>query len=157
MKANEIIIALGDRRYRIRGLEKNLAYDVMKVNLLVSRPAFDGAGESIHVDTFDLYQQRPRGAFIKQAAVELGVKDDVVKADLGKLLLKCEALQAANIEAVQAPKETAVTLDDEETKAALDLLKSPDLLARIQNDFTRCGVVGEATNKLVGYLAAISR
>ena len=157
VKDREIIIALGDRRYRIRGLEKNLAYDVLKVNLLVSAPAFDGAGESIHVDTFDLYQQRPRGAFIKQAAVELGVKEDVVKADLGKLLLKCEALQAANIEAAQAPKEAAVTLDDEETKAALELLKSPDLLDRIQNDFTRCGVVGEATNKLVGYLAVVSR
>jgi DNA primase catalytic core len=157
VKDNEIVIALGDRRYRIRGLEKNLAYDVMKVNLLVSAAAFDGAGESIHVDTFDLYQQRPRGAFIKQAAVELGVKEDVVKADLGKLLLKCEALQSANIEAAQAPKNNAVTLDDEETKAALDLLKSPDLLARIQNDFTRCGVVGEDTNKLVGYLAVVSR
>jgi len=157
VKDNEIVIALGDRRYRIRGLEKNLAYDVMKVNLLVSRPAFDGGGESIHVDTFDLYQQRPRGAFIKQAAVELGVKEDVVKADLGKLLLKCEALQSANIEAAQAPKDNAVKLNDEETQAALDLLKSPDLLARVQNDFTRCGVVGEATNKLVGYLAVVSR
>jgi len=157
VKDNEVVIALGDRRYRIRGLDKNLAYDVMKINLLVSRPAFDGAGESIHVDTFDLYQQRPRGTFIKQAAVELGVKEDVVKADLGKLLLKCETLQSANIEAAQAPKDSAVTLDDEETKDALDLLKSPDLLARIQNDFTRCGVVGEDINKLVGYLAVVSR
>jgi len=104
----EILIPLGDRRYRIRGLEKNLAYDLLKVNLLVSRPAFDGAGESIHVDTFDLYQQRPRGAFIKQAAVELGVKEEVIKADLGKILLKLEALQAAHIEAAQAPKQTAV-------------------------------------------------
>jgi len=157
VKDNEIIIALGNRRYRIRGLEKNLAFDVMKINLLVSCPAFDGAGEAVHVDTFDLYQQRPRGAFIKQAAVELGVKDDVIKHDLGKLLLKCEALQADNIQAAQAPKNKAVTLDDEQTRTALDLLKSPDLLARIQNDFTRCGVVGEATNKLVGYLAVISR
>ena len=157
VKDNEIVITLGDRRYRIRGLEKNLSFDVMKVNLPVSRPAFDGAGESLHVDTFDLYQQRPRGAFIKQAAVELGVKEDVVKADLGKILLKLEALQAAHIEAAQAPKETAVTLDDEETRAALELLKSPDLLERIQNDFTRCGVVGEDTNKLVGYLAVVSR
>ncbi|NOY15821.1 MAG: toprim domain-containing protein [Gammaproteobacteria bacterium] len=157
VKDNEIIIALGDRRYRIRGLEKNLAYDVMKINLLVSRPALDGAGDTVHVDTFDLYQQRPRGAFIKQAAVELGVKDDVIKADLGKLLLKLEALQSENIQAAQAPKDKAVTLDDEETRTALELLKSPDLLARIGNDFTRCGVVGEDTNKRVGYLAAISR
>lgn len=153
----EITIMLGDRRYRIRGLEKNLAYDVMKINLLASRPSFDGVGEAVHVDTFDLYQQRPRNAFIQQAAVELGVKDDIIKHDLGKVLLKLEALQEQNIQAAQAPKEKTITLDDGDTKAALDLLKSPDLLDRIQNDFTRCGVVGEATNKLVGYLAALSR
>lgn len=157
VKDNEIVIALGERRYRIRGLEKNLAYDVMKINLLVSRPAFNGAGETVHVDTFDLYQQRPRGAFIKQAAVELGVKDDVIKADLGKLLLKCEALQAEHIQAAQADQNPAVTLDDEQTQAALALLQSPDLLARISADFTRCGVVGEDTNKQVAYLAALSR
>ena len=153
----EVTITLGDRRYRIRGLDKNLAYDVMKINLLASRASFDGAGEAVHVDSFDLYQQRPRNAFIQQAAVELGVKDDVIKHDLGKVLLKLEALQEQNIQAAQAPKEKSVTLDDEASKAALDLLKSPDLLDRIQNDFTRCGVVGEATNKLVGYLAALSR
>ena len=33
----------------------------------------------------------------------------------------------------------------------------PQLLDRILADFERCGVVGEDTNKLVGYLAAVSR
>ncbi|MFC2146325.1 hypothetical protein ACFLRT_03085, partial [Acidobacteriota bacterium] len=37
------------------------------------------------------------------------------------------------------------------------LLKAPDLLERILKDFEKCGVVGEQTNKLVGYLAAVSR
>jgi DNA primase len=154
---NEIRFRLGERRYRVRGLEKNLAYDALKVNLLVSRPSLDGAGESIHIDTFDLYQQRPRGVFIKQAAIELGLKESVIKSDLGKLLLKLEALQAQRLEAAQAPKEKTVTLDDESTQAALKLLRSPDLLARIERDLTRCGVVGEATNKQVAYLATLSR
>ena len=48
-------------------------------------------GEAVHVDSFDLYQQRPRSVFIKQAAIELSVKESVIKADLGKLLLKLEA------------------------------------------------------------------
>ena len=157
VRDNEIVIELGNRRYRIRGLEKNQAYDVMKVNLLASCPAFDGAGESVHVDTFDVYQQRPRHAFIKQAAVELGVSDDVIKADLGKVLLKLEALQAQRIEAAQSPKDTAITLDADQRRAAIALLQSPDLLERICTDFTRCGVVGEDTNKLVGYLAVTSR
>ncbi|MCC6642614.1 MAG: toprim domain-containing protein [Deltaproteobacteria bacterium] len=153
----EIVVVLGDRRYRIRGLAKNPSYELLKVNLLVSRPSFDRAGETVHVDTFDLYAQRPRAAFVRQAAVELGVKEEVVKADLGKILLKLEALQAERTAAAQAAKEKTVTLDDEETRAALDLLKAPDLLDRTSRDFTRCGVVGESTNKLVGYLAAISR
>lgn len=64
----EIMIVLSDRRYRIRGLEKNLAYDVMKINLLASRASFDGVGEAMHVDTFDLYQQRPRNRPQSQGA-----------------------------------------------------------------------------------------
>lgn len=35
--AEEIAITLGDRRYRVRGLAKNLSYDLIKINLLVSR------------------------------------------------------------------------------------------------------------------------
>lgn len=152
----EVVIALGDRRYRIRGLAKNPNLDALKVNLLVSRPAFDGPGESLHVDSFDLYQQRPRQAFAKQAATELGVKEEVVKTDLGKILLKLETLQAERL-AAEAEQAKTVTLRDEEREAALALLKAPDLLSRIERDLTRCGVVGEATNKLVGYLAVLSR
>ena len=151
----EIIMVLGDRRYRLRGLEKNGTLDVLKINVLVSSAALVGDGTAVHVDSFDLYQHRPRGLFIKQAAIELGVKDEVIKADLGKVLLKLEALQADMIKAAQTPE--AVVLDDEETAAAMALLKSPDLLDRIQTDFSRCGVVGEDVNKLVGYLAVISR
>ncbi len=157
MTEREVMITLGDRRYRIRGLEKNLAFDVMKVNLLVSSSAFDGNGEAVHVDTFDLYQQRPRAAFIKQSAVDLGVKEDVIKHDLGRVLLKLESLQEENIQNVQSTKDKTITLDDAAKESAMALLQSPDLLERIKNDFTRCGVVGEDTNKLIGYLSVISR
>ena len=42
----------------------------------------------------------------------------------------------------------------EEKEEALRLLRDPNLLERIVGDFD---VVGETTNKLVGYLAAVSR
>jgi hypothetical protein len=156
IKDNEILMTLGDRRYRIRGLDKNLSYEQLKVNLLVSGPSFEG-GEAVHVDTLDLYQSRPRGVFIKQAASELGVKEDVIKRDLGHVLLKLEALQEQRLQAAQEPPEKTVDLTDEETAAALALLKSPDLLSHVLDDFARCGVVGEATNVLTGYLACVSR
>ena len=54
-------MARGDRRYRIRGLGKNLSHEVLKVNLLVSR------GERFYVDTLDLYSARQRAAFTQAA------------------------------------------------------------------------------------------
>jgi DNA primase len=152
VSANEVVLAFAERRYRVRGLSKNLAYDVLKVNVLASN------GDIFHVDTFDLYNARARASYITQAAVELRVAEDTLKTDLGRVLLKLEALQEMQIQGALKPKEPeAVTMGAAEREAALTLLTSPDLLARIADDFDACGIVGEATNKLVGYLAATSR
>jgi hypothetical protein len=148
----EIVISLGDRRYRIRGLAKNLAFDVlMKVNVMVAR------GDAFHVDTLDLYSVRARTAFIMQAAGELQVKEDVIRHDLGSVLRQLESLQERNIEKTLEPKTPAPAVAVEDQPAALELLKDPQLLDRILTDFTRCGVVGEESNKLIAYLAATSR
>jgi hypothetical protein len=152
MKNGEVSIHLGDRRWRIRGLEKNMSYEVLRVNLLVSK------GEAFYVDTFDLYAAKHRQSYLKQAAQELSIKEDVLKKDLGKVLLKLEELQDAQINrTLNSKSEEAVSLSEEERRVAMKLLESPDLLNRILGDFEKCGVVGEETNKLVGYLAAVSR
>jgi len=148
---DEVILCLGDRRYRVRGLHHNLSINQLKVNVLVS------CDEQLHVDTFDLYAHKARASFIQQAAIELGIKDAVIKTDVGKVLLKLEALQEAHIKKTLQPKNPLVTLNEVDKAEALAFLNAPDLLDRILNDFTRCGVVGEETNKLVGYLAAVSR
>ncbi|MCU7850408.1 MAG: DNA primase, partial [Candidatus Thiodiazotropha sp. (ex Lucinoma kastoroae)] len=122
VKEDEVVIILGDRRYRIRGLAKNLSANQLKVNLLVNREA------ALHVDTFDLYAAKARGHYIKQAAIELGLKEAIIKADLGKVLLKCEALQEAQIRQTLEPKAQAIKLADSDRKQALALLKSPDLM-----------------------------
>ena len=147
----ELVLAYGERRYRVRGWKKPLNPEALKVNLLVSRD------ERFHVDTFDLYQAKARSAFIKQAGIELGEAEDVLKHDLGRVLLKLEELQTANLQAALKKEDAGPALTDAEQAAALELLQSPELLARILADFDACGVVGEETNKLVGYLAAVSR
>lgn len=151
LKDNELIIHVEDRRYRIRGFEKNLSYDQLKINLLVSR------GDALHVDTFDLYATRPRDAFIKHAAMELEVKEDILKKDLGRLLLKLEVLQEQNIREVLTPKPVQKDLTPQEREEAMTLLTAPNLIERLLDDYRQCGLVGEETNKLVGYLAALSR
>jgi hypothetical protein len=151
-RGEEIVMTIGDRRWRIRGVAKNTSFDALRVNVLVAR------GEAgFHVDTLDLYSARHRKAYLSEAAAELGLEERVVKKDLGQVLLKLEALQEEQIQKALEPKEKTIELDDDEREAALDLLRDPKLLDRILVDFERCGVVGEETNKLVGYLAAVSR
>jgi DNA primase len=148
---DEVVMSFGDRRYRIRGLARNLSYQTLKVNVLISK------GEAYYVDSFDLYAARSRSQYIAQAAKELAVRDEIVKLDLGRVLLKLEALQEAAIRAALKIEPEAPHLSDAERAQALSLLQSPDLMGRILADFEAVGLVGEATNKLVGYLAAISR
>ena len=163
---NEVVMTFGEgqqaRRYRVRGLAKNTSYALMKVNVMVSVMGIDNlsgnAGERFHVDTLDCYSAKARASYVTQAAIELHVKEDVLKADLGRVLLKLEALQDAQIQQALTPKApAAVAISEADTRAAMALLTSPDLLARIVADFDACGIVGEASNKLTGYLAAVSR
>jgi DNA primase catalytic core len=148
---HEVVMNLENRVYRIRGLTKNLSYEQLKINLLIRD------GEAMHVDTFDVYSARHRSAYIKQAAQELAIDENTIKRDLGKVLLKLEELQDQQIKGTLAKQEKQPAMSDSEVKEALALLKEPALLDRILSDFNRCGVVGEETNKLVGYLAATSR
>lgn len=149
----DVTLAFGERRYRVRGLAKNAAFEVLKVNVLVS-----GQDDALHVDTLDLYQAKARAAFAKQAAVELGVEEHVIQRDLGQVLLQLEAVQDARQAQTEALATPAVpALSDEDRTAALAWLRSPDLTERIVADIERIGLVGEPVNALVAYLAAVSR
>ena len=148
---DEITLWHDDRRYRVRGLGKNLSHELMKVNLLVSRQ------EEFHVDTLDLNQDRQRAAFIKRAADELGVKEDVIRKDVGRVFLKLEELRDEQVRQALEAAKPVVRMSEEEHAEAMALLEDPKLMDRILEDFHRCGLVGEETNKLVCYLAAVSR
>ena len=154
INARDFVLSFGDRRYRVRGLDRNLSPDALRINLLASR------GGAVHVDTFDLYQAKPRALFVRLASVELGVEEAVIQRDLGQLLLALEAQQEAASRKRQdtpAAVPEPPPLSPEETAAALALLRDPKLAERIVADFERCGLIGEPTNALVGYLAAVSR
>jgi DNA primase catalytic core len=149
--ADELVVSYGDRRYRVRGLSKNLSYETLKINLHIAK------AEAYYVDTFDLYSARSRHLYIVNAAKDLGVREEVVKADLGRLLLKLEALQQVRIDAALNVEPATPAMTEAERESALELLRDPNLLERILTDFGTCGLIGERTNKLVGFLAAVSR
>lgn len=147
---DDVVLVYGDRRWRIRGFGRG-GVETMKVNLMVSR------NDGFHVDTIELYSSRQRSAFIKQAADELGVDDKVIKADLGRVLLHLEQRRDELVQAAEDNATRVPELSDADRNAAMDLLRSPHLLDRIADDFERCGLVGERTNLLVAFLAAVSR
>jgi DNA primase len=149
--AQQAMIVLGDRRYRVRGLAKNLSAETLKVNVLAVR------GEHMHIDTLDLYAAKARAVFVKQAASALDLDDSVIERDLAKLLLALEGVQEQAIKAAVTPKRSEPTLSPEQQAAALALLRDPKLAERIIADVSSIGVVGEDANALVGYLACVSR
>lgn len=143
----DIQLSCESRHYRVRGLEKNKTPDTLRINLLVRH------NDAVHVDTLDLYAAKQRQAFIQLAATEISVNAALIKKDLGHVLLTLEALQMEK----RDQQEETLVLTDAEQEAALSLLRDPHLLDRIVADIQACGVVGEATNTLVGYIAASSR
>jgi hypothetical protein len=148
---DEIILGVGDREYRVRGLAKNAGFEALRVSLRAA------CGERWHLDTLDLCSARQRDGFVHAAASETLLKPDLLKRDLGRVLLKLEELQEARLKEQVAAEPVVPAVSAEEREAALALLRDPKLLDRILADFAACGVVGEETNKLVGYLAAVSR
>ncbi len=151
-EGGELVLVLGDRRYLVRGIEKNTSYEQLRVWLKAE------CGEAFHVDTVELYAAKQRGGWLKQASIELGLSEDVLRSDLGKLLRVVEQRQDALIRAKLEPKpEAAPAIPPEQQEAGLALLKSPDLIERIVADVEATGVVGEASNALVAYLACVSR
>ncbi len=156
IRGEDVLMRFGDREYRVRGLAKNTSSEVLRINLRVL--GVNAYGDvALHVDTLELNAARPRMTFIKQAAEELGIKEEIVRRDLGKVLFKLEELRDEQIRIALLPKDQAVTISEEDRAAAMEMLRDPKLLERIVEDFARCGMVGEETNKLVGYIGVVSR
>lgn len=149
----QLVIAYGPRRYRVRGWPKLLG-EALKVNVLVTSAEHD---EALHVDTLDLYQAKQRQAFAKLAASELSVEEPVIQHDLGRLLLKLESLIEERAKAAECATPPPAAMSEAQRNAALALLKDPNLIARLVADVERAGLVGEPANALIAYLACVSR
>jgi hypothetical protein len=143
-------ITFGPRLYRIGGLEKNSSPEVLKITLRLTCQSL------MHVDSLDLYRDGERRKFTDRAAEETTLEKDLIKRDLGKLLLILEQHQEARLN-TKSETTTAPTMTDTERSEALGLLKSPDIIDMIARAYDKAGVVGERNNLIAAYLAATSR
>jgi DNA primase len=153
---DEITVTIGPRVYQVLGLEKNTSRTVMRVNVRVSGRNLRGES-GYHGDTLDMELARQRASFIKQASHELGVKEETIHREVGKVWTVLGDLQREQIKKTLETPEEVAAMTAEEQEAAMNLLRDPGLMERVLADFERCGIVGEETNKTVSYLAAVSR
>ncbi|MGK5095000.1 toprim domain-containing protein, partial [Deltaproteobacteria bacterium TL4] len=149
---NQATISYEDRDYRLLGVDQCSSIMTLKVHLRITQ------GEAIFTDKIDLASRFQRERLIVSASEELRVKKDILKADIGKLLLATETLvEKLLTEAEGNLKPEVPEMTPEEAEEALKFLQQPDLIEQILKDFETVGMVGEETNKLVGYLVATSR
>ena len=158
-KGDAWFLELENREYRVAGLEKTLGTDALKITLrlrLLGQGCALQGSALFHLDQIDLCRDQERRRFVERAAEETGLTAELLKRDLGKLLLAVEQAQAE----LAKPQEQAarlVTLSPAEREEALAWLKTPDLIKRLTEAFHKSGLIGEENNTLVAYLACVSR
>lgn len=144
------VLDLDGREWRVGGLAKTVGSDGLKVTLRLR------VNDLFHLDQVDLARDADRRRFADRAAEETRLTPELLKRDLGRLLLAAEQCQAELAKPAEAGP-SAVVLSPEERTEALAWLQAPDLMGRLRKSFKAAGIIGEESNALVAYLAATSR
>jgi DNA primase len=145
--AHGFIVGFAERQYEIKGIQR--AETQLKVTVKASADL--ASNRAFELSTIDLYSSRSRIWFAKLCADLFGADEALVREDIGRLLTLVEDFKP------QQKQQTVAAPSQAEKDAARQFLQSCDLFDRILADLETLGVVGEKTNKIVCYLAAISR
>ncbi|MCP3663638.1 MAG: toprim domain-containing protein, partial [Gammaproteobacteria bacterium] len=142
------IVGYEKRQYQIKGIQRSATQ--LKAVIKASRKV-EQSNVLHELTTIDLYSARSRLYFAKLCADLFEAEESLIKEDVGKLLSLVESFNPEDKkQAIDKPTE-------EELNAAKAFLNSPDMFEEILSDLEITGIIGEETNKLVGYLAAVSR
>ena len=143
------IAVIGGHRYEVRGIARGES----KLKATVKGVGCDGGKKRFHVDTVDFYSARSRAYLIKGLCDLFGEEEKALCLDLERLMEHCEGWK----EPETAETPAAPEMPEADKEAALSFLKSPGMFTEILADFETLGYTGEEMNKLLCYLAAISR
>jgi hypothetical protein len=140
------------RRYELRAIEQQPPARLRATVKAVSQdPASAGR---FHIDTVDFYVSRSRRMFISEAARLFRETVEVIEADVNRLIGQVESYVQKQL---AETKSQVVLVSDTDKAEALKLGRNPDLVGEVLRDMEKLGLVGEATNKLIGYLTMTSR
>ena len=152
MTPDGFIAGYGSRRYEVRAVEHP---NPARLRATVKAVSSDAANAGrFHIDTVDFYLSRSRRTFISEAARLFRDTVDVVEGDVNRLITQLETY--AKEREGKGPNQVQLITEADKSEA-LKLGRHPDLVGEILRDLERFGLVGEATNKTIGYLAMTSR
>ena len=141
---NGFAVNIADRRYEVRGINKSDR--TLRASI---RTEYCGR---LHVDTVDLYKAKDRkriaqdlGIFLEEPAVQMA-------ADISKIIKLCEDYEPGPDKAMKA-----ILMSEDEKQEAIAFGNSTRIAADILKDYDQCGLIGENYNKLLCYIAAVSR
>jgi DNA primase len=136
-------------RYRLLGV-RSAFVSSLRVNVRA-----ESTGGGSFLDNVDLYSARSRTLFSSAAAAALSLEAPRVEKDLLFIVDHLEAERDRELLQHASPEQNE--LSEEERKAGMELLQSPELFRRITSDLAALGYVGEDLNKQLLYIAASSR
>ena len=111
------------------------------------------------LDRLDLTSARVRDTMVKNLSNSLSLPQAVAESHMQTLLETTEDFVhcLADGESQGGVASEAPILSDDEKLQALEFLKRPDLVRRLQDDMEALGYVGEPKGKLLAYLVGLSR
>ena len=139
-------VSFGRRRYEVLGVDKNARR--LKVTIKTERSG------KLHVDTLDLYHAKSRKTLLQDLSCFFEEAPAVIDGDLAKLIKLGEDFTPGQGGGGAAP---VTVISESDRREAESFGKAENLMDLIQEDFRACGMVGEESNILLCYLAAVSR
>jgi len=151
------VMAVDGRRYEVRGLLRNDSKSQIRrqsggLKATVKGIVQEKAKRRLHVDTVDFYSARSRTYLIKGLCDLFGCDESIISEDVQKLLELAEAYKQP-----EDRPETKEVMTGADKARALAFLENPNMFDEILADFETIGYTGEEMNKLLCYIAAVSR
>ncbi len=147
----EVIFTGSDRKYQVRGFNRDGFEKIVQICLYVDDRTFP--------DKVDLSRSQGRAKFAGIAGAEFEMSSDTIRNDLSYIYKKLDSLQEDRFREKSgiAGKNIHISTPDDITRAKNRLVKRDLLTEILISDCEKLGYIEERTNKMLFYLAGISR
>ncbi len=131
----------------------------LKITLRAERQVPDrGTRPLKFLDRMDLISSRSRSETLRGISQKLSLDKETAELHLSHILDTTESW----VESLGSPGDSSLdneapVLTESEKLEALEFLRAPNLVSRLQDDMERLGYVGEEKSKILLYLVGISR